>query len=97
MSVDSIVLSAAERRFAAQVVGRRRLFLTLSSIGVLAGVGLGIWYGTRWAGGDLDSVGAHAALVVLVLLNARQNLRQYRYAGLIERLQATLDGGRRDS
>jgi hypothetical protein len=30
-------------------------------------------------------VGARAVIVVLVLLNARQNLRQYRYAGILEK------------
>jgi hypothetical protein len=32
---------------------------------------------------------ARAVIVVLVLLNARQNLRQYRYACLIEKLLPT--------
>ena len=69
-----------DRRFLHAAIRRKRLFLALSGIGVAVGLGLGVWYtATTWTG-------ARAALVVLVLLNARQNLRQYRYATLLELL-----------
>lgn len=80
------MLSAAERGFAARAIARRRLFLALSWIGIVAGAALTAWYALEWWRGARGATGARVALVILVLLNARQNLRQYRYAGVLEKL-----------
>ncbi len=73
-------------RFVRTAVRRKKLFLALSAAGVATGLGLAVWFGYRsWA--DPGSVSGLAfAVVVLVLLNARGNLRQYRYASALERL-----------
>ena len=76
----------SEARFAARVVARRRLFLALSVAGVAAGAGLGLFYGWRRAHDPVFPIGPAAVIVVLVLLNARQNLRQYRCAGIIKKM-----------
>ncbi len=72
-----------QRRFVARAIGRKRLFLWLSVVGVLAGVGLAGW--AALAAND-GAPGLRWVIVVLVLLNARQNLRQYRYASALEAL-----------
>ena len=40
-------------------------------------------------------IGVRVALVTLILLNARQNLRQYKYAGLLAATRDAADGGDR--
>lgn len=52
-------------------------------MGVAVGAGLGLYYG--W-GGQSEPVVLQFVVVVLILLNARSNLRQYRYARVLERL-----------
>ena len=73
-------MTDAETRFVEATVRRRRLFLFLSAVGVAAGLGLAGWY--RWAGWTAT----HAVVVVLVLLNARQHLRQHRRAAVLDKL-----------
>ncbi len=60
---------------------RKMVFLRLSIVGVLIGVALAVWA----ALGSSDGA-ARGVLALLVLLNARQNLRQYRYVGVLEAL-----------
>ena len=73
-------------RFARRAIRRKHLFLTLSIAGVAIAAGLAAWYGWRlWVEPDYP-VGPRAVIVLLILLNARQNLRQYRYAVALERL-----------
>ena len=76
-------MKEAQRRFVERAIGRKRLFLGLSVVGVLAGVGLAGWAGFS---SDESGSGLRWLVVVLVLLNARQNLRQYRYASALEAL-----------
>ena len=76
----------SRRRFAAAAVRRKRLFLVLSIAGVAAALLLSAYYGWRRLHDPAYPVGVRAALVVMILLNARQNLRQYRYAEVLERL-----------
>ena len=73
-------------RFVRTAVRRKKLFLVLSVTGVAIGLGLGVWFGYRsWA--KPEATGAlHFVVVVLVLLNARANLRQYRFAAALERV-----------
>lgn len=79
-------LAPSDRRFAAAAVRRERLFLALSGIGVgVAGL-LVAYYGYRRWLDPTYPLGLRAVIVVLVLLNARQNLRQYRYARILSEI-----------
>ncbi len=76
-------MTETQQRFMQRAIRRKRLFLWLSAIGVAVGAGLAGWLAL---GGGGDAGALHWVVVVLVLLNARQNLRQYRYAGVLETL-----------
>ena len=73
-------------RFARAAVHRKRLFLLLSATGVAAGIALAVYYGYRRLHDPGYALGLRFAVVVLILLNARQNLRQFRYAVVLEKL-----------
>jgi hypothetical protein len=79
-------LTDAELRFAERAVRRRRLFLILSIASVVIAVGLAAFYAYRKLTDPAYPVGARAVVVLLILLNARMNLRQYRYAGVLGQL-----------
>lgn len=79
-------LSDAERAFAARAVRRKAVFRTLSIAGVVIAVGLAGVYGWERLHDPSFPLGARAVLIVLILLNARQNLRQYKYAAVLEKL-----------
>jgi hypothetical protein len=85
-------LTEVERGFARRAVRRKRLFLSLALVGVAAATGLAAYYIYRRIVDPGFQIGARAALVVLILLNARQNLRQYRYATLLEKLAGARGG-----
>ena len=72
-----------QRRFAAGTVRRRSLFLALSLAGIAVAAGLAGYYGYRNMVQDDYPLGLRPVIVLLILLNARQNLRQYRHAGLL--------------
>jgi hypothetical protein len=76
-------LDAVESAFAARALRRRPLFLALSVAGIAVAAGLTGYYAWRRMHDPLFPVAARAVIVVLVLLNARQNLRQYRFAGVL--------------
>lgn len=79
-------MTTTERRFAETAVRRKSLFRTLSVIGVVVGVLLAVYYGyARWRDPGL-ALGPRLALIVFVLLNARQMLRQHKYATILEKL-----------
>lgn len=82
-----------DEAFAARLVRRKDLFLALALAGVAVGAGLAGYYGWRRWHDPQFAVGARAVIVLLVLLNARQNLRQYRCARIVARLQAGTGGG----
>ena len=85
-------LTDSEIRFAARAARRGPLFLTLSAGGVAIALALSVFYGyRRWIDPSYP-VGPRAVIVLLILLNARQNLRQYRYATLLLKL-GDLRGG----
>ena len=68
-----------------RAVRRKKLFLVLSLAGVAVAAVLAAFYGyRRWTDPGYP-LGARAVIVLLILLNARQNLRQYRYACALER------------
>lgn len=77
-------MTDSERRFALRAVRRKRLFLALSIAGLVIAAGLGGYYGFRRARDPAFPIGPRAVIVLLILLNARQNLRQYRFARLLE-------------
>jgi hypothetical protein len=71
-------LTDSEIRFAGRAVRRGRLFLALACGGVSIALALSVFYGyRRWTDPSFP-VGVRAVVVLLILLNARQNLRQYR-------------------
>ena len=71
--------------FAERAIGRKRLFLALSALGVVVGLGLGLFFWLTHEPGD--PTGLQAVVVVLILLNARGNLRQVRYVNALEQLR----------
>ncbi len=75
-----------EMRFARIAVGRKRLCLLLSAIGVAVGIAMAAYFGYRRLRDPGFALGLRLAVVVLILLNARQNLRQFRYAVVLEKL-----------
>ena len=74
----------AQQRFIARAVRRKKLFLALSIVGIVIAVVLAAYYGFRRLNDPTYPIGPRAVTVVLILLNARQNLRQYRFAAFIE-------------
>jgi hypothetical protein len=73
-----------DERFALRAVRRKRLFLGLSIAGLAIAFALIVLYGILWWRNPAFPVAPRAVIVLLVLLNARQNLRQYKYARLLE-------------
>jgi hypothetical protein len=90
-------LDASESAFARRALRRKPLFLGLSVFGIAVALGLTGYYTWRRMHDPLFPVAARAVIVVLVLLNARQNLRQYRYATVLGKVlpadPAAGDGG----
>ncbi len=78
-------LNDTDTRFVNQAIGRERVFKVLMVVGVLVGLGLLAWAIQR-AQGD-QAWGGTFALAILVLLNARGNLRQAKYARILRGLQ----------
>ena len=82
----------SERLFVERAVRRKRGFLVLSIVGVVVGLLLAVYYGYRgWTDPEYP-LGIRAAIVVLILLSARHNLRQYRYAHILEK-KGACNGG----
>jgi len=80
------MLNDEERLWTAKAIGRTRLFLQLSIAGVAIAIGLALWYAWQAYTQPNFRLGIHAVLVLLILLNARQNLRQHRYATILAKL-----------
>ncbi len=77
-----------DERFARRAIGRQRLFLGLSIAGLtIAGV-LAVLYTVLRLRNPSYPVGPRAVIVLLILLNARQNLRQYKFARILDGLLA---------
>ena len=81
-------MQADDERFARRAIRRKRLFLALSLSGVAIAAALVFLYGVLWWRDPGFPLASRAVIVVLILLNARQNLRQYKYARLLEGLMA---------
>lgn len=87
-------MSPNEERFARRAVRRQTLFLGLSIAGVVVAVGLAVAYVVAWRRDPAFAIGPRAVIVVLILLNARQNLRQYRFARALAGLLPADPAGR---
>ena len=74
----------SQQRFVERALRRKKLFLALSIVGMVIAVVLAAYYGFRRLNDPTFPIGSHAVIVVLILLNSRQNLRQYRFASFIE-------------
>jgi hypothetical protein len=79
-------LSEVERAFAARAVRRKEVFRVLSIAGIAIAAVLAVFYGWERAHDPSYPLGPRMVLVVLILLNSRQNLRQHKYATLLEKL-----------
>jgi hypothetical protein len=79
-------MTESEEAFARRAVRRKGLFLKLSVASLIVAAGLVVLYSIFWWRDHSYPVGPRAVIILLILLNARQNLRQYRYAGVLEQL-----------
>ena len=77
-------LESAEIRFVEQSIRREQLFFRLSMLGVFIGLILLAMAVLRWGSGEAG--GSTFVMSILVLLNARQNLRQSKYARVLAQL-----------
>ncbi len=83
------MLTNYERKLALKAIQRKKLFLVLSILSVIIGLGLAIFYSWEAYTQPGFEIGIHFTLVILILLNARQNLRQYNYAKILEMMIAS--------
>jgi len=81
-------MTDSELRFARRAIRRKKLFLGLSITSVIVGLGLALLYVWQFYTQPGFAPGIHAVLVLMILLMARQNLRQYYYAKILEKLIA---------
>jgi hypothetical protein len=79
-----VPINDKDTRFVAQAIRRERLFLVLMAVGLVVGVGLLAWSAGAAVQGESWSV--RFVLAILVLLNARGNLRQAKYARILREL-----------
>ena len=74
----------SQERFVKRALRRKKLFLVLSIAGIVIAVALAAYSGFRRFNDPTFPVGPRVVIVILILLNARQNLRQYRFVSVIE-------------
>lgn len=80
-------MTNSERALAARAIRRKQLFRTLSNVSIAVAVLLAIVYGFERLRDPSFSIAPRAVIILLILLNARQNLRQHKYAVILEKLQ----------
>lgn len=73
-----------DERFVLRAIRRKALFLSFSIAGLAVAFALMVLYGFLWWRTPNYPIGPPSVIVLLVLLNARQNLRQYKYARVLE-------------
>ncbi len=78
------MLTEYEKKLVNRAIHRKKIFLTLSIISVVIALSLAIYYVWELINVPNFDKGIHFVLVILILLNARQNLRQYNYAKIFE-------------
>lgn len=81
-------MTDSELNFAKQAIKRKKLFLAFSIASVAIGSSLTLLYAWQFATQPGFAPGIHFVLVLLIFLMARQNLRQYYYARILEKLIA---------
>jgi hypothetical protein len=79
-------MTDAERAFAAKAIRRKGLFRRISGVSIAVAALLAIVYGIERARDPNFSLAPRAVIILLILLNARQNLRQHKYAAILEKL-----------
>lgn len=79
-------MTDSESRFAKRAIKRKKLFLMFSIASVTVGSSLTLFYAWQYATQPGFAPGIHFVLVLLIFLMARQNLRQYYYAKILEKL-----------
>ncbi len=79
-------IADTERAFADRAIRRKRLFLILSNVSVAVALLLAVVYGYERIVDPSFAIGPRAVIILLILLNARQNLRQHKYAAILEKL-----------
>ena len=83
---DANTMTDAERQFAARAIRRKGLFRALSNVSVAVAAMLAAVYGYERLRDPTFSIAPRAVIILLILLNARQNLRQHKYAAILEKL-----------
>ena len=73
-----------QQRFVERALRRKKVFLAISIVGIAIAAVLAAYYGFRRLTDPTFPIGTRAVIIVLILLNSRQNLRQYRFASFIE-------------
>ena len=79
-------IGESERAFADRAIRRKRLFLILSNASVGVAVLMAVIYGYERIHDPSFPIAPRAVIILLILLNARQNLRQHKYAAILEKL-----------
>jgi hypothetical protein len=79
-------MTEGERAFAARAIRRKQLFRMLSNVSIAVAALLAVVYGVERLRDPTFSIGPRAVIILLILLNARQNLRQHKYAAILEKL-----------
>jgi hypothetical protein len=79
-------MTPTDRAFATGAIKRAPLYVGLTIAGVIAGAGLGTYALWRMTQDPSYPAAPTLIIAVLVLLNARQNLRQFRYVRLLRQL-----------
>lgn len=79
-------MTDSELHFAKRAIKRKNLFLVLSIASVIVALCLALYYIWQFTTQPGFAVGIHFVPVLLILLMGRQNLRQYYYARILEKL-----------
>jgi hypothetical protein len=82
-------LDEIERAFTERAIRRKELFRVLSIAGIVIAAGLALFYGWERLHDPTFAIAPRFVLIILILLNARQNLRQHKYAALLEKLTSS--------
>lgn len=80
------MLNPSQLAFAQRVVRRKQLFKGLSIAGLIGAAAVAVYAAIRRSHDPAFEVAPRAVIAVFILLNSRQNLRQYRLAEILERL-----------
>jgi hypothetical protein len=79
-------MTEGERAFADKAIRRKQLFRVLSNASIAVAALLAVVYGVERLRDPTFSIAPRAVIILLILLNARQNLRQHKYAAILEKL-----------